>query len=212
MTGHREISLRGMPMLIAIFFLFSIVCATPSALRAAPAKESSLPDQVWVQVTRSNLRSGPGAQYSAVGVVVQGTQLKVVGAASDWFEVQPRSGKRGWIIQRAVTAIPPRDVIVRTLERKIEKLAEENEGLSEEIQRLSDTRQDLELQTSELKADVVLLTAKNEDLQHWRILMWVILGLLVHLTGWGLGFIAGSFRRQAEDKRYNSMMKDAAKR
>lgn len=164
---------------------------------------------MYVNVGTSNLRSGPGAQYESLGVVASGQELEVTTTQGDWLKVYGPGGRPSWIIKHATTSTPPTPVVVRSLERKIKDLESDNDRLAKEIRGLSDSRQDLELEASKLKADVQVLASRNDELKSWSTVLYVLLGLLVLITGWVLGFIAGTFRRQAEDKRYNALIKEA---
>lgn len=179
--------------------------------------EDEKPDQkagerAWVDVARSNLRSGPGTEYESVIIVSAGQEVELVEVTDDWVKVRTSSGKEGWLTRRAITTTPPTPVVVKTLERKLSLVQAENEELSREMKRLADTRQDLELQTSQLKGEAAVLQAQNEELKSWRMWMWAALGILVLLIGWALGFVTGMLRRQADDRRYDALMKDAANR
>jgi len=206
MVGNRSFFSRPSSWLLVVL----LAGASPLEGFAQEKSEPKPIEKVYVNVARSNLRNGPGAEWATQGVVAAGQELEVLGAQDEWLRVEAPGGKPGWIIRKATTSTPPTPVVVKTLERKIGNLQDENEDLAREIRRLSDARQDLELQASQLKAEVALLTSKTEELKSWRTVMWVMLGLVVLFTGWALGFLTGMFRRQAEDKRYDTLMKDAA--
>lgn len=206
MAATLRTLLRSLPT-VAVALIAVLLMATASAQEQVATRPL---DRVFVNVARSNLRSGPGAQFASVGVVAAGQELEVVQVQDEWLKVTTAGGKPGWIIRRAVTSTPPTPVVVKTLERKISGLQSENEELAREIRRLSDSRQDLELQASKLTTEVSLLTSRNEELKSWRTVLWVILGIMVLMIGWVLGFLAGMFRRQADDKRYDTLIKEAA--
>ncbi len=167
---------------------------------------------VYVNVRRSNVRKGPGANYKAIRVMSEGDALTAVGSKGNWYKVVLEDGQVGWINRRAVTRTPPDDVVIANLRRQLAQIQQENEGLKQEITRLSDARQDLELENSRLKSQVNLLTLKNEDLKSWRAVLWVALGLAVLFVGWVLGFLTGMFRKQADDRRYERLIRDASAR
>lgn len=207
---------------------FSLVVWLMSGLYAQPtlAAETTAPaaattevksgeksgDRVWIDVPRSHLRSGPGTEFESVTIVSAGQELEVVQIQDDWLKVRASNGKEGWLSRRAVTTTPPTPVVVKSLERKMAALQGENDELTRELRRLADGRQDLELESSKLKGEVIVLQAQNEELKSWRVWVWGLLGLLVMLTGWGLGFVTGTLRRQADDKRYEALMRDAGNR
>lgn len=174
--------------------------------------DSKTGEKVWVDVARSHLRSGPGTDSESVIIVSAGQELEVVAVQDDWFKVSTSSGKVGWLSRRAVTTTAPTPVVVKSLEKKLAAVQSENEQISQEMRRLADARQELELQTSKLRTEAAIVQAQNEELKSWRIWMWGLLGLVVLLVGWVLGFITGTLKRQADDRRYESLKKDATQR
>jgi N-acetylmuramoyl-L-alanine amidase len=55
-----------------------------------------------VTAYRLNFRSGPGTNYSIIGVLSYGTRLTVLGSARDgqartWYRVRAPSGRVGWV-------------------------------------------------------------------------------------------------------------------
>lgn len=189
-----------------------LLCTVPSLQAEDEKPEQKAGERAWVDVARSNLRGGPGTEHESVIIVSAGQEVELVEVTDDWVKVRTSSGKEGWLTRRAITTTPPTPVVVKSLERKLSVVQAENEELSREMKRLADTRQDLELQTSQLKGEVAVLQAQNEELKSWRMWMWAALGILVLLIGWALGFVTGMLRRQADDRRYDALMKDAANR
>ncbi len=194
---------------VAFVALLAAAIAALVPMRGFGADDGAV-SRVFVKVTRSHLRAGPGINYKTVTIVSSGQELSVVARRGDWYKVSTLTGTTGWIIRRAVTSSAPAPVVIRELERTVKEMEAENQRLTAEIRRLSDARQDLELKASKLNAEVLALQTRNDDLQSWRTIIWGVIGLVVLLVGWALGFIAGNFRRQAEDTRYNAMMRDAA--
>lgn len=223
--GWRRTSspvLAGMMSLVVL-----VVCLLVSPSRAAAADpapvvapegkssagtEGKTGEKVWLDVARSHLRAEPGTDSDSVVIVSAGQELEVVATQDDWMKVATSTGKVGWLSRRAVTATPPTPVVVKSLEKKLAGLQSENEQLTTEMRRLADSRQELELQTSKLRTEVAVFQAQTEELKSWRIWMWALIGLVVLLVGWVLGFITGTLRRQADDRRYDALKKDAAAR
>lgn len=75
-------------LLVGIIWLPSIASAQEGDTR-----------QLTVIAPALNVRSGPGVNYPAVGVLKQGDQVAVFNydAATDWWQVQLPSGNAGWI-------------------------------------------------------------------------------------------------------------------
>ncbi len=195
-----------------IFFLSLMLFASPHGLfprvEAAPAAETDV-EKVYINVRRANVRDGPGPEHKALRVLSAGQGLVVLGSSGNWLKVDLGNGKAGWVNKRAVTHKPPAPVVIAQLRRELKAVQQDNETLKQEITRLSDARQDLELENSRLKAQVNVLTLQNEDLKSWRVILWAGLGLVVLLVGWGLGFLTGMFRKQADDRRYDRLMREA---
>lgn len=169
-------------------------------------------EKLWLDVSSSNLRSGPDTEYATVTVVNGGQELELLDTKDDWIRVRTSSGKEGWLRRKAVTSTPPTPVVVKVLEKKLASIQTENEGLTKEIQRLADARQDMELESSKLKAQVLVLQTQTEELQSLRTYGWAALGILILLLGWAMGYVAGVLRRQADDRRYDALKREAASR
>lgn len=72
--------------------------AVPGGSVAAPVVPSFAANHVVVNTGNLNIRSGPGAEFSVVATVPGGTELEVLGRASDdvWFLVKGAFGE-GWL-------------------------------------------------------------------------------------------------------------------
>ncbi len=70
----------------------------PGVVQPAPAQPGLAAPRIVVNTAFLNVRSGPGAQYSVVATVPGGTELPVLGVASDnvWFLVSGTFGV-GWM-------------------------------------------------------------------------------------------------------------------
>ncbi|NQW53000.1 MAG: SH3 domain-containing protein [Rhodospirillales bacterium] len=64
--------------------------------------------QQMVSVSREevNLRTGPGAQYSAEWVLGRGFPLRVVGRHRNWLEVRDFENDKGWILRQLTSPTP----------------------------------------------------------------------------------------------------------
>ena len=183
-----------------ILALWSLLLVFPFQLLIAEEK-----DMVYVEVERSYLRSGPGVEYAERGVVNKGDALEVLERQVIWLKVQPVVGREGWILKRATTSVAPAPVVIDSLKGKITDLDKENNELQERIRTLADTRQDVEMEASQLKGQVLGLQARVDALESSRELMWAALGVIVLLLGWFLGFLTGMARKQAENKAQSEM-------
>ena len=59
---------------------------------ALPGNEEVL----FVQRARANIRSEPGRNGRVIGTAARGSQVRVIGRAKNWVEVETDAGK-GWI-------------------------------------------------------------------------------------------------------------------
>jgi len=76
------------------------VGATSTSLIPLPVLQ---PGHVVINTSYQNIRSGPGAQFTAIAVVSGGTELPVIGVTEDamWFLVRGSFGQ-GWVSQEFV--------------------------------------------------------------------------------------------------------------
>lgn len=78
------------------------VVVPPPEAPPAPAEAGS----VAVDVPLLNVRSGPGLQFSVVGVVSQGQLLDIQGDAPGWYYVRGPHGSFGWVMDRLTRPVP----------------------------------------------------------------------------------------------------------
>jgi uncharacterized protein YgiM (DUF1202 family) len=72
----------------------------------APPAPESFPLEVVV-ATSLNVRSGPGREHPAVGKLVGGQQVRVVGEENGWKQVRPEaSGPEGWVAGEFLKSAP----------------------------------------------------------------------------------------------------------
>jgi Bacterial SH3 domain len=84
--------------------LASTESAAPPATAAAPDDN----DGTWIKPTEYvNLRDGPSSSSTVVGVVPEGTKLKVMGRKRRWVQVtNPATAETGWIYGRYADGLP----------------------------------------------------------------------------------------------------------
>lgn len=82
---------------VLLTFCAGLLVISPTALAAEPQQQFVAPRLV-VNSSFLNVRTGPGVQYSVLLTVVGGTELPVLGRASDdvWFQVSTIVGV-GWV-------------------------------------------------------------------------------------------------------------------
>lgn len=88
---------KGISLFLLFTFCIGMMIFSPVALAAEPQQQFVAPRLV-VNSSFLNVRSGPGIQYSVLLTVVGGTELPVLGRASDnvWFQVSTVIGV-GWV-------------------------------------------------------------------------------------------------------------------
>jgi Tol biopolymer transport system component len=71
------------------------VQTTPSPMTTAPTEMA----QAEIIATGLNVREGPGVSFVAIGTVVQGDILDIIGVSADgnWLQILTKDGKSGWI-------------------------------------------------------------------------------------------------------------------
>ncbi|MEJ2556812.1 MAG: SH3 domain-containing protein, partial [Anaerolineae bacterium] len=79
--------------------LLSLLLAGIVFVPGAAAAQGRDGPQLTVVAQALNVRSGPGVSYPAVGLLVRGDQVPVVGqhAANGWWQVELPDGGRGWV-------------------------------------------------------------------------------------------------------------------
>lgn len=65
--------------------------------------EENITDDFWLIKEARTLRSGPGTNFSSMGMINSGTKVKLLnymkieGVYTEWYQVQTETGQRGWI-------------------------------------------------------------------------------------------------------------------
>ncbi len=89
---------RTFSLLLTLLLLFGMMAGSPVTARDAEQRVNFERPILVVNTSFLNVRSGPGVQYSVRVTVVGGTELPVLGVASDqvWYQVATDGGP-GWV-------------------------------------------------------------------------------------------------------------------
>mgnify|MGYP003879315585 CR=1 FL=1 len=85
----------------------------PSRVRIewrSPTRETPTTVKIrYVQVSRANVRSGPGTKFSVIRVVKKRTMVRVIGISADegWAKVMLEDGTVGYISRKLLGISPP---------------------------------------------------------------------------------------------------------
>jgi SH3 domain protein len=93
------------------------------------------------------LRAGPGIEHRIIASVQVGSQVTLVREEKEWAEVALQSGRTGWVLKKYLSKEPPGRVAA-------EKLAGENKALREEVNQLSQGKQELSDELGKLKKEL----------------------------------------------------------
>jgi len=64
-----------------------------------------------VQVSKLQVRAGPGINYSKVGMMVKGDAVKVIGEFGEWLKIAPPPGCSLWVTRSMVKLPEPKPVV-----------------------------------------------------------------------------------------------------
>ncbi len=60
-----------------------------------------------VKAKKLNVRGGPGENYSILGTIEQGTQVKILRSKGNWIEIEPPTSTYGFVAAMYLTQTPP---------------------------------------------------------------------------------------------------------
>ena len=60
-----------------------------------PAIPEGTPSVGWCNATSMHIRSGPGTDYGAIGGLVTGEKVDILGREGDWYKIKFKDGKDG---------------------------------------------------------------------------------------------------------------------
>ncbi len=81
------------------------------------------------------LRSGQGTEFKIIASIETGAPLTLIKThkASGWNKVRTKDGKTGWVLARFLTDTPVASVRLKAANDELQKLKQENERLSVEL-------------------------------------------------------------------------------
>lgn len=164
---------------------------------------------VYVNVPSVNVRADAGTEYMVIKSVPLGDPLKVLAEREKWVKVALQDKTVGWVYNTMVTDNIPLPIRINQLESRLKTQAAEFELTKEQLQDQTDKNAQLNSRLKDAQQELDTLKRKNHQLESLDRITLAGIGIVLLLLGWGGGFIAGVFKRQAEDKRFVKMMIEA---
>ncbi len=165
---------------------------------------------VYVSVNSSRVRSGPGTSFESLKVIPNGYKLRIISEEELWYKVlMIEEGQEGWILKRNVTYETPQTKRINKLKDQLQKETLKKEAL---IKKISDDGKKVTHQKTRIKSlenSILHLRAENKALEKSQFIVLLGGAISLLLLGWGLGFITGTYRRKANERKYLEMMLDA---
>ncbi len=94
---------------VALPLISASISPTASPTQELQSTKTAESNSALVKLSSANLRSGPGIDYSQVGVIMQNTQLNIIAytrrSAEIWYLVNVPGSARGWISGDVVTVL-----------------------------------------------------------------------------------------------------------
>tara|TARA_Y100000294_G_C8506457_1_gene316894 strand:- start:503 stop:1111 length:609 start_codon:yes stop_codon:yes gene_type:complete len=167
--------------------------------------EVALSNKVYVSVTTTNIRSGPGLEHSIIAVAKTDQVLTILKEEKEWLNVSIPSGKEGWISRKMVKAEKPKSITIAehkdTIDRQRSQIEESKKNFAAMIKK----NEKLSFQLEKLKLSQDQLIKDNKELKNsgekFMFIGLIIAGLII----WFMGFLAGHFWKLSENKRFAKM-------
>jgi len=98
------------------------------------------------------MRAGAGVDYRIIRSLKAETPLEVLEETGEYYRVQTKDGKEGWVLKQYITADIPKTIIIAGLRKEIEKLKGDMEKLDREREAIKkDFASEKGLRTSAVK-------------------------------------------------------------
>jgi SH3 domain protein len=154
----RITQIIGLKLIIFLLMLFSftvsvgIVCANTQYVS----------DELVI-----TLREGQGSEYKIIKSLKAGTPLEIIEESERYLKVRTGAGSEGWVLKQYVTEEAPKPVIIRGLEKKIDRLNTEIEQYKKDKESLQDelktAKSDHNKKIKDLKQNVSVSKGKAEQ-------------------------------------------------
>lgn len=72
--------------------------------KAAAKSSSTSPQKGRITASSLNVRSGPSLHSKIVGTIKKGTEVEIIGANGDWYQIRYAKNKTGWASKRYIEA------------------------------------------------------------------------------------------------------------
>jgi SH3 domain protein len=108
------------------------------------------------------MRTGAGGDYKIIKSLKAGTLVEVLKETGEYYKVQTKDGKEGWVLKQYITTDIPKTITISELKKEIEKLKDGIEKLKRERDALKkDFKSEKSLRTSAVKELENVLNEKN---------------------------------------------------
>jgi len=188
-----------------LFSLIGIILTTGLYSKASAAK----PKYVYISVNSSRIRSEGSIQSKSLKVISRGYKIKIISETELWYEVEFEENKKGWILKRNVTYETPQVKKITALQKSLRSEIEKKEALVKKLKTQEKVMKYKTTKVNGLQNSIIHLNTRAEELEKKQSLTLMLGGVFILLLGWGLGFITGAYRKQANERKYLEMMLEA---
>jgi len=109
------------------------------------------------------LRTGAGSEFKIIKSLKTGTPVEVLEETGEYYKVQTKDDKEGWVLKQYITTNIPKTIIIAGLKKEIEELKDGIENLNRERDALKkDFKSEKSLRTSTVKELEKSLNEKND--------------------------------------------------
>ena len=143
----------------------------------------------WVRGAPLNLRRGGGTEFKIIGSVKPGERIEILDRGNGWTRVRTGQGREGWIAAGYLGAVPPPTTRLAQLETESQRLAEDLDLATREVERFRTSYDEISGRDTEQRSELDRLTQDNAKLRAGSAWADRIAGALILCTGMALGAI-----------------------
>jgi len=179
--------------------LWRLGVATAALLIAAGVAARG--ETAWVKDELTlNLRTGPGVQYRIKGAIKTGDSVEVLGRREGWTQVRSGELGEGWIPEGFIQPEMPAGMRLERSEAQTAEFRDQFGSLTERVQELETTNQELGAADAEQRAKIETLTRENLELRAGARWPEWITGAGILCAGMVMGAILQSMNRRSRPR------------
>ncbi len=116
-------------------------------------------------VIKITMRTGPGISHKVIEMPQSGQPLEVLESKNEWSHVRLPDGRDGWVLKRFLTSKKPKELRIKELEQKYQKLSDNYKAIISENEKLKKEKEELARLDENHKKEIEELAISYKNLE-----------------------------------------------